>query len=406
MTILRQGGRSGTGTGSLARNLLAGGEVAMATMLLIGAGLLVQTLMRVEHVRLGFRPEGVLTFQLSPPPARYAGISKAWPFYRSLIQGLEQIPGSSGAAISSGVPMGGGAYTTTPAMPVGPSVLPQDTAIPVDWRSVSPGYFRVMDVPLLRGRSFTEHDDSAAPPAMIVSSQTARRFWGDSDPIGRVVRLKSSGLEFTVVGVAGDVRNATPARDPAPAMYFCSAQRLWPVMDVALRVARRPEAAVAAVRRTVHEIDAEMPVANVRTMEQWVSAGAAPSRVNAMLLAAFAAMALLIAAIGVYGVMSYSVNRRVREIGLRMALGAQQGVVLRLVIQEGMMVSLAGIAVGLAAAFSLKRALASLLFGIEAHDPATFAMVAATLALIALAACFVPAWRAARIDPVVALREE
>jgi putative ABC transport system permease protein len=203
-----------------------------------------------------------------------------------------------------------------------------------------------------------------------------------------------------------DVRNTSLARDPAPAMYFPSAARNWPVMDVVLRIAGKPEAALSDIRLKIREIDPELPIATVRTMDDWVSGSASTSRLNAILLGLFAGVALLIAAIGVYGVLSYSVNRRVREIGLRMALGAQQGKVLRLVVREGMTVALAGIVAGLAGAFGLKRALSSLLFGIDAHDPSTFAVVACVLTAIAFAACLLPAYRAARIDPIIALREE
>ncbi|HXA63569.1 MAG TPA: ABC transporter permease [Bryobacteraceae bacterium] len=407
ISILKQGGRSALGAGSaFARNLLVGAELALATVLLIGGGLLIQTLLRLEHVTLGFRPEGLLTFQVSPPALRYPGLVKQWAFYRALIEALESIPGARGAAVSSGLPMGGGAYTTTPAAPVGPSLIPPDDALPVDWRAVSPGYFRTMDITLLHGRDFNEQDGPNAPPVMIVSQQTARRFWGDADPLGRAVRLKSSGLEFMVVGVVRDIRNTTLARDPAPAMYFSAIARNWPAMDVAIRIAGKPEAALPAVRQRIHELDPEMAINTVRTMDQWISASASPSRLNAILVGTFAAVALLIAAIGVYGVLSYSVNQRVREIGLRMALGAQQINVLRLVVREGMTVALAGIAIGLAAALGLKRILANLLFGVQADDPATFLAVASILGVIALVACLLPARRASRIDPIVALREE
>ncbi len=406
ISILKQGGRSGTGARSIGRNVLVGGELALATMLLIGAGLLIQTLLRLQKVTLGFRPEGVLTFQISPPASRYSDVTKQWAIERSLIEALETIPGARGAAMSSGLPMGGGSYTTTPTLPVGKSLLPLDEAIPVDWRVVSPGYFQTMNIPLLRGRTFTEQDNATAPRAIIISQQTARRFWGDDDPLGRIVRLKSSTIESTVIGVVGDLRNKTLARDPQPAMYFAAAQRSWPTMDVALRIAGKPEAALSAVRQKIHEVDAELPIANVRTMDEWVSASASGSRLNAILLGAFSGVALLIAAIGVYGVLSYSVNRRVREIGLRMALGARYSNVLRLVIAEGMTVALIGIATGIVGAFSLSRVLASLLFGVQAHDPFTFVWVTLTLAAIAFLACLLPARRAAGLDPLIALRDE
>ena len=405
--VLKQGGRSGSGAGRIVvRHLLVGSELALATALLIGAGLLMQTLFRLQGVNLGFRPERMLTFQVSPPPSRYAGPARQWAFYRSFLASLEAIPGAQGAAISSGVPMGGGAFTTTPAAPVGASALPADSAIPVDWRTVSPGYFRTLDIPLLRGRTFLDTDGPNAPPVIIVSRQTAHKFWGEADPLGRIVRLTSSGLQFTVVGVVGDVRDTALSRDPVPSVYFSAPARLWPVMDVALRTAATPAMAVPEVRRRIHDLDPDLPIANVRTMEQWISSNAASPRLNAILLAAFAAVALVIAAIGVYGVLSYSVNQRVREIGVRMALGAQRSHVLRLVVRDGMTVALLGIGAGVAGAFALGRVISGLLFGVPAQDPATFALVASILTAVALLACWLPARRAAGIDPMTALREE
>jgi len=407
-TVLKQGGRGGVGSArKVTHRLLVSGELALSTVLLIGAGLLIQSLLRLERVTLGFNPAGVLTFQLTPPASKYEGAAKQWPLYRSVIEALETIPGVRGAAISSAVPMGAGTYTTTPTNPAGPSLIPPGDAIPVDWRAVSPSYFRTMEVPVLRGRIFAEQDYTRKPPVTMISQKVARRFWGDDDPIGRVVRLTSTGREWTVIGVVGDVRNTALATDPAPAIYFPAAVRVWPAMDVAVRTgAGKPEALLPAVRQKIREIDAELPIATVRTMDDWVANSASASRLNAILLGGFAGVALLIAAIGVYGVLSYSVNRRLREIGLRMALGAQQGSVLGLVVREGMTVVVLGIVIGLGAAFAIGRALSTLLFEIRPHDPTTFALVATVLATIAFIACVLPARRAARVDPVVALREE
>jgi putative ABC transport system permease protein len=405
--LLKHGGRGGVGTArKLTHRVLVGGELALATVLLISAGLLIQTLLRLERVTLGFNPAGVLTFQITPPASKYQGVVKQWPLYRSMIEALETIPGVRGAAISSAVPMGNGTYATTPSTAPPPSLMAPGDAIPIDWRTVSPNYFRTMEIPILRGRLFNEQDNSANPPVAAISQRAARRFWGDADPIGRVVRLTSSGKEWQVIGVVGDVRNTALATDPAPALYIPAFLRIWPAMDVAVRTAGKPESILPAVRQKIRELDSELPIATVRSMDSWVANSASASRLNAVLLAAFAGVALLIAAIGVYGVLSYSVNRRVREIGLRMALGAQQGSVLRLVVREGMLVALLGIGVGLAGAFGVARALSTLLFGIRPNDPPTFALVATVLAMIALVACILPARRAARIDPVIALREE
>jgi putative ABC transport system permease protein len=405
-SVLKQGGRgSRGGSRPILRNSLVAGEMAVATVLLIGAGLLIQSLLHLQKVTLGFQSEGLLTFQLAPPAAKYPG-PRAWAFYKSMLESLRALPGVRGAALSSGIPFGAGNYTQTPASPVGKSAMAPGEAIPINWRIASPDYFRTMGIPLLRGRDFGEQDVPAAPPVMIVSQETAKKLWGTADPLGRLVRIVGSGREFTVVGVVGDARMTALDQAPVPAMYFSAATRLWPLMDLVVRTAGKPESATASVRQKVHELDAELPLSNVRTMDQWISNGAAQPRLNTVLLGIFAAVALLIAAIGIYGVLSYSVNQRTREIGLRMALGAQQSSVLRMVVREGMAMGLAGIGAGLLAALAVSRALATLLFGVEPHDPATFLAVAGTLSAIALAACYLPARRAIGVDPAVALREE
>jgi putative ABC transport system permease protein len=404
--ILKQAGRSSAaGARPVLRNGLAAAELALATVLLVGAALLVQTLFELQRTRVGFEPHGLLTFQLAPPQLRYTPNKTAPIFYRTLVDSLKTIPGVRGAAASSGVPFGAGNYTQTPMATSGKSVVPPETEIPIDWRIVTPGFFRVMGIPILRGRDFTDADNSAASPVTIVSQATARSFWGDDDPIGRTLHRRADTRVFTVVGVVGDVKN-TALNQESPSLYYPSAMVVSGVMDVVVRVDGRPESALTAIRHRVHELDPQLPLSNVRTMDEWLSNTAAQPRLNAQLLAVFAAAALAIAAIGIYGVIAYSVTQRTREIGLRMALGAPRGSVLRLIIGEGMTVAVAGIGIGLASAFALSRALASLVFAVRVHDPATFAGVAAALTIVALTACAIPARRASRVDPMVALREE
>ncbi|HJZ78347.1 MAG TPA: ABC transporter permease [Vicinamibacterales bacterium] len=403
---LKQAGRSSGGAARpWLRNGLAAAELALATVLLIGAGLLVQTLFQLQRARLGFEPRGVLTFQLAPPPVRYSADTTAPAFYRSLIESLQTIPGVRAAAVSSGVPFGVGNYTQTPVATAGKSTLPPETEIPIDWRIVSPGYFRAMGIPLLRGRDFTDADNSATRPVTIVSQATARTFWGDDDPIGRTLHRRADTKVFTVVGVVGDVRNTTLNKE-SPSLYYPSAARVAGLMEVVIRVDGDPHGVLPAVRQKVHELDRQLPLSNVRTMDEWVTNNAAQPRLNAQLLAIFAAVALAIAAIGIYGVLAYSVTQRTHEIGVRIALGAQPRGVVRLIVREGMRVGLLGIGAGLAAALALSRALASLLFGVPERDPLTFVSVAAALTLVALAACALPARRASRVDPLVALRTE
>jgi len=326
-------------------------------------------------------------------------------FHRELGNTLKAISGVRNAGISSGIPFGVGNYTTTPMMTVGKSPLPPETPIPTDWRIVTPGFFHTMGMPLMHGRDFTDADSSMTMPVTIVSQTTAKRFWGDDDPLGRTLHRAADNRTFIVIGVVGDVRSTTLNQE-SPAMYFASAARVWPLMDVVVRAEGEPEALLPAIRQKVHELDGQLPLANIRTMESWVSNTAAQPRLNAQLLAVFAAVALLIAAIGIYGVLAYSVNQRTREIGLRMALGAQQSGVLRLVVGEGMLVGVAGIGIGLVAALALSRTLSSLLFEVPPRDPATFAGVAVALMVVALVACAIPARRASHVDPMIALREE
>ncbi|HTS63741.1 MAG TPA: ABC transporter permease [Candidatus Acidoferrales bacterium] len=405
-TVLKQAGRSAVGGQRLpVRNGLVTGELALATILLIGAGLLVQSLARLQRVPIGFRPEGLLTFQIAPPLAKYPGQPRQWSLYRQVLQELSTLPGVRGAALSSGLPMGAGAQTHSPFVPSGRSVLPAGEAAAVDWRTVSPGFFRTMGIPFLSGRDFTEQDSPGAPEVIILSRRAAKIYWGDEDPIGKSLHRPTTTINYTVVGVVGDVRN-TALNQESPTLYFTSTARVWPSMDVAVRTEGKPEAALPAVRRKVHDLDAELPLSNVRTMEDWVSNNAAQPRLNAALLGVFAGVALLIAAVGVYGVLAYSVSQRTREIGLRIALGAQQSGVLRWIVRQGMLVAAAGIAIGLAGAYALSHLLAALLFGVQPRDPLTFAAVAVLLFTIAFAACLVPARRASRVDPIVTLREE
>jgi putative ABC transport system permease protein len=356
-------------------------------------------------VRLGFQPERLLTFQIAIKPSQYPDATRRWQFYRRMLESVSGIPGVNSAAISTGIPLGAGSYNRSPFAPTGTSILPPDASLPIDWRAVSPGYFKTMGIPLLAGREFNEQDTTTAPVTIILSRSAAQKFWGSEDPIGKMIHRPTTTVNFTVVGVADDVRN-DGLNQEYPALYFSTTNRIGVQTDVAVRTMGKPESVLSAVRARIHDLDPELALSNIRTMDEWVSTNAAQPRVNATLIATFAGVALLIAAIGVYGVLAYSVNQRTREIGLRMALGAQQSGVLRWIVGQGMIVALSGIAIGLAGAFALSRLLASLLFGIQPRDPLTFGSVAVVLCAVAFTACLVPAIRASRVDPLVALRDE
>jgi putative ABC transport system permease protein len=404
-TALKQSSRSSTAGRRWLRGGLAVAELALATMLLVGAGLLAQSLIRLQRQPIGFTPDRLLTFQVSPPPSRYPLDGKAPLFYTSLIDALRAVPGVTGAAVSSGLPFGNGNYTTTAMVAVGPSQVSPDTPFPIDWRIVSADFFNVMNVPLLSGRLFTDSDRGDAGNVTIISQATARRFWGDVDPVGRVLKRLADQRETTVIGVVGDVRNFNIGVD-SPAVYYPAVNRVWPRMDLVVKTAGEPTSVVSAVRQTVKQLDPDVPISNVRAETDYVSLNAAQPRLNAVLLGVFSIVALMIAAVGVYGILAYSVNQRTREIGVRMALGASRTSVLGLVVREGLTVGVIGIGAGLAGALALGRTIASLLFNVPAYDPLTFVGVGATLLLVSLAACALPAAKASRVDPQIALRGE
>jgi putative ABC transport system permease protein len=263
-----------------------------------------------------------------------------------------------------------------------------------------------MGIPLVKGRDFTDADNATSLPVTIVSQATAKKFWGDGDPIGQTLRRSAApAIAFTVVGVVGDVRSTVLTKE-SPALYYSLASRVWPLMDVVVRTDSSPESLLPAIRQRVHELDSELALANEKTMDQGLSNSTAQPRMNTVLLGAFAFVALLIASIGIYGVLAYSVSQRTGEIGVRMALGASPRNVLRLIVAEGMKVALIGIGIGLLGSLVLGRAISTLVFGVQVRDPATFISVAVTLAIVALAACVIPALRASRVDPMAALRQQ
>ncbi len=404
--VLKTGGRGDSGgmRGRM-RNTLVAIELALATMLLIGAGLFLQTLVNLQRVKLGFESHGLITFQVSLPREKYPAKTEAPLFLREMIESLEALPGVRSASVSSGIPFGAGAYYSHPMMATENSILPPDAKVPIDWRIVSPGYFKTMNIPLLQGREF-EYTDASTPDIIIVSQATARTFWGDGNPLGRTLRRSADPeIPLTVVGVVGDVRS-TQLNQESPAFYYSITTRTNSLMDVVVRTDASPESLLPSIRKQIKALDPDLPMANVNTMEQWITNSAAQPRLTSILLGLFAGVALLIAAIGIYAVLTYSVTQRTREIGIRMALGATPRRVLELIVSEGMRVALLGLGIGLAGGLALGRTVESLVYGVGVRDPKIYFVVAAILTAVALAACFIPARRAAVVDPLVALREE
>jgi putative ABC transport system permease protein len=401
------GGASGHGR---FRNLLVVAQVTLALVLLVGAGLLIKSFYRLQNVDPGFNPENVLTLRVALPAARYPEAHHVTAFFDQALTKIGALPGVVGAGTISFSPLSGATFyldfDIEGRPPAGPGKSNE-----AQYRSISANYFRVMEIPLKRGRHFTEVDRRDAPGVAIINETMARRFWPDEDPIGKRISLQKSMGEDEppwreIVGVAGDVKHFGLDADVRPEMYAPDAQQPLGANTIVIRTSNDPTAMIAAVRSEILSVDKDQPVSNVQTLEYYVTRSTARQRFSMILLFTFAAVALVLAAVGVYGVTSYSVTQRTHEIGIRMALGAQQKDVLRLVLGQGLKLTAIGVGIGLAAAFALTRAMTSLLFEVSANDSMTFIIAPVVLAGVALAACFVPARRATRVDPGVALRYE
>jgi putative ABC transport system permease protein len=399
---LKEGAKGTSGTRHWLRYVLVIVEVSLALVLLTSAGLMIRSFVNLQNARLGFEPDSVLTMQLNLPVSKYGDGGQRVNFFDQLLQRFRAVPGVRDAAAITQVPFSGGNW----AMEVTLEGQTADAPLSADARAVTPDYFRTMGIPLLQGRDFTEHDRGDSPFVLIVSETFARGFWPNEDPIGKRVSPGKGNGFGTVVGVVGDVRNLTLADDARPAFYLSYGHVGMPGLSVVVRTAVRPETLSSALRAEALALDADLPIYNIRAMSTIVSDAGGQPRFQTMLLGLFGASALLLAAIGVYGVMAYSVTERTREIGIRIALGASRGDVLRLVVGQGVVLMLIGVGLGLAGAIAATRLMGSLLIGVSATDPVTFAIVSALLIAVGLAACLIPARRAARVDPMVALRYE
>ena len=414
---LKQGQSRGSSdsSGNKTRGLLVVSEVALSFVLLIGAGLMLRTLLQLSSVRPGFNPNNVLTAALPVPGTRFSTPAAESRFCDQLLEQLRATPGVLSAALIDSLPLDGGG-SHQPIAVEGQPIVPMADQPEIDVRVISPGYLNTMRIPLLRGRDLNDADIVGRPPVVLISESVARRFWPNEDPIGKHVTLTFSGKAAReVVGVVGDVKEDSLGQTrPVEALYWPLSQmtaqpgETWRAfgMSLAVRTSADPASAASAVTAAVHRVDSQLPVEHVVTMEGLVSASLFSQRFNVLLLGAFAGLALVLAAVGIYGVLSYTVRRRVREIGIRMALGASHSDVLRLVVTDGMKPILLGVALGLAAALALSRVVASLIFGVRATDPLTFAAVALLLVAVGLLATVLPACRATRVEPVSILREE
>jgi predicted permease len=397
---LREGGRIRGDARTRLRGALVVGEVALTLMLLVGAGLMIRSLARIVEMPLGFAPANVLSAQINLPPARYEGDRRV-AFFDELLERLRSQPGVEDAAAITQVPFSGGnwAMEVTLEAEEGTGQAPRSC----DARAITPGYFRTMGIPLLAGRDFTDHD-RGDPLVLIVNDRAARLYWPGEDPIGKRMRPGPRNPFGTIVGVVGDSRNLSLTDDVRPAFYFSHGQLGPNEMAVVVRSALPPAAVGTALRAEVRALDRDLPVFDVRPMQTIVDRAAGAPRFQTRLLGLFAALALVLATVGVYGVVSYSVAQRTQEIGVRMALGAAARDVRRLVVRQGLSLALAGCAIGALGAFALNGWMRNLVFGVSVFDPLTFAAVGLLLLSVACVACWIPARRATRIDPLAALR--
>ncbi|MFY9553400.1 MAG: ABC transporter permease [Blastocatellia bacterium] len=406
--VLKEGGRSGSARRSV-RGLFVVAEVALALVLLVGAGLLMKSFQKIQEVDPGFRAERLLTMQVSLPGGKYNEPQQIDAFFQQALEKIKALPGVEMAGVSTSVPMSGSGSSGSFSIE-GRTVAPGEMAPWGNRWFAGASYFQTMGIPLVKGRYFDDRDVREAPQVAIIDTTMERKFWADEDPIGKRISFQrdpqGNPIWREVVGVAGHVKQRGLDGE-SPVQYYVPHRQL-PISTVFLvvRTAAMPTSMAAAVRGAVQEVDRELPVFRVTTMERMVSDSMAQRRFAMTLLGIFALVALILASVGLYGVMSYSVTHRTNEIGIRMALGARVNDVLSMVVRQGMKLSLAGVGIGLAGAFALTRVMRTLLFGVSTTDPLTFAVVALILAGVSLVACYIPARRATKVDPMVALRYE
>jgi putative ABC transport system permease protein len=410
---LKEGGRGTTESGrsGRVRRVLVVAEVALALVPLVGAGLMVKSFMRLQDVDPGFNPERVLAVEGYLPRTTYKEGQQATAFYRDLLTKVQNLPGVEAAGAIDTLPLSGGGNVFA-FFVEGRTYQPTDNTPDAEYRVVTPEYFATMNIPLLRGRYLSEQDGPNTPKAFVINDTLARRYFGDEDPIGKRVNLGSTQNPnwFTIVGVVRDTRHESLGAEPYSQMYTINTQAPVRSMALVVRTTGDPAKMIPTIRSTITAMDSTLALNNARTMAQVMATSLARPRFNMLLMSLFAVVALLLAAVGIYGVMSYSVTQRTHEIGVRMALGASSSEVVKMVVRQGMVLTLVGVGIGLAGAYAvtalIRSLLSGLLFQVGTHDPLTFAGIAVLLGLVALLACLIPARRATKVDPMIALRYE
>ena len=410
---LRESGRSAIGTrgSGRSRNLLVVTEIALSLILLIGAGLMLRSFIRLQSVDRGFQPDRLLTFKISMPVARYRTSAQIVPFYRQLAGRIQGLPGVEAVGSTTNLPVDGfhlvGMYFSVE----GASPVPESQKPVSNTDLVNPSYFQAAGIPIVKGRAFDDRDRAGAPSVAIVSSSLASRFFPGMNPIGRHVTVDSPGNSNIpavreIVGVAGDIRYSTKDPQESIEIYLPYLQNTWPRIHFIVRASVSPESLIPRVRAVMRELDPEQSVSDVRTMNERIRSVTGKSRWSSVLSSIFAMLALALAAVGIYGVVSYSTAQRTQEIGVRLALGAQSSEITAWILRQALRLATAGLAIGLAGYLALARFLQSVLYGTSPTDAATIAAAAMTLGVITLAASYIPARRAVKIDPAQALRSE
>ncbi|HEV2706869.1 MAG TPA: ABC transporter permease [Pyrinomonadaceae bacterium] len=406
---LKESGKSNAGSsrGRRVRNVFVVAQVALALVLLVGAGLMIRSFSRLQSVDPGFDPQGLLTMRVQLPGAKYKETAQRIAFYREAVERMRALPGVRSAGVVSYLPFASLGARTDFAVEGRPAALPgQEPG--TDVRVTDENYFAAMNIPVLRGRGFTTQEATEDRKVVIINEALARKYFPNEDPLGKrlIIQMKKDPEPTEIIGIVRDAKYDKLEGETYPMVYWTYPHLPYTTMTLVMRTNGDPTALAAAAQREIQAIDKDQPVADVRTMESWVGESISRARFGTMLLTVFAGVALVLAAVGIYGVMSYSVTQRTHEIGIRIALGAQTRDVLRLVVGQGMLLIIIGLVLGLVAAYALTRVMTSMLYGVSATDPLTFASISVLLASIALLACYIPARRATRVDPMIALRYE